>query len=242
MGEHFPSSVSTDTGGLSFLEFFQSDRETGRANSIVTMDLGEPRMIKNERQYRITKKQAACFSQTLEHLRQQPAEAEDVHPLIAKAQEDALRSQLADLEEQLREYESLKAGSLEPGQTQSRAGRANRAGGRALSVTGKSAPGPGSSSPHCPKTDFAFALSLELDALNAVAELPSILIKARIAQGLRQKDLAERLGLNEHQIQRYEATDYATASLARIKEVANALGLESNIPAQIPPTHSHSKK
>ena len=48
-------------------------------------------MIKNERQYRITMKKAARFSQTLE-LGQQPAEVEDVHPLIAKAQDDALRS------------------------------------------------------------------------------------------------------------------------------------------------------
>ena len=66
----------------------------------------------------------------------------------------------------------------------------------------------------------------DLDALNAVAELPTILIKARIAQDLRQKDLAEQLGLKDQQIQRYEATDYATASLTRIKEVANALGGE----------------
>lgn len=49
-------------------------------------------MIKNERQYRITMKKAARFSQTLDQLGQQPAEVEDVHPLIAKAQDDALRS------------------------------------------------------------------------------------------------------------------------------------------------------
>ena len=67
----------------------------------------------------------------------------------------------------------------------------------------------------------------DLDAVNAVAELPTILIQARIAQGLRQKDLAERLGLKEQQIQRYEATDYATASLTRLKEIANVLGEEA---------------
>ena len=133
-------------------------------------------MIKNERQYRITKNQVARFSRTLDHLRRQPTETKDMHPLIAKAQEDALQSQLADLEEQLQEYEALKTGHF------------------------------------------------DLSALNAVAEMPTVLIKARIAQGLRQKELAERLGLKEQQIQRYEATDYATASLTRIKEVANALG------------------
>ena len=104
-------------------------------------------MIKNERQYRITMKKAVRFSQTLDQLGQQPAEVEDVHPLIAEAQEDALRSQLADLKGQLRKYEVLKAGYF------------------------------------------------ELDALNAVAELPTVLIKTRIAQDLRQKDLAVRPGL-----------------------------------------------
>ena len=69
-----------------------------------------------------------------------------------------------------------------------------------------------------------------LDSLKVVADLPSILIKARIAQGLSQKDLAERIGLKEQQIQRYEATDYATANLARIKEVVNAFGVEINSP------------
>ena len=141
-------------------------------------------MIKNERQYRITKNQVDRFSRTLANLRRQPAEAKDVHSLIAKAQEDALQSQLTDLEKQLQEYEALKAGHF------------------------------------------------DLTTLNAVAELPTVLIKARIAQGLRQKDLADRLGLKEQQIQRYEATDYATASLTRIKEVANVLGGEANTSTQ----------
>ena len=140
-------------------------------------------MIKNERQYRITKAQAHRFSKTLLSLRERPTGIEGVHPLIAKAQEDALRSQLADLWGELREYESLKAG------------------------------------------DF------QCHELNVVAELPTVLIKARIAQGLSQKDLAERLGLKEQQIQRYEATDYASASLTRIREVASALGPETGKPA-----------
>ena len=102
-----------------------------------------------------------------------------MHPLIVKAQREALSSQIADLKEELREYEALKAGLF------------------------------------------------QLDQLKTVAELPTLLIKARIAQGLSQKELAERLGLKEQQIQRYEATDYASARLARIKEVAGALGIDS---------------
>lgn len=130
-------------------------------------------MIKNERQYRITKAQADGLSRTLEGLSQR---AEGVHPLIAKAQEDALKSQIEELQGELRDYESLLSGRFEP------------------------------------------------DDLRAVAHLPTMLIRARIAQGLSQKDLAERLGLKEQQIQRYEATDYASASLTRIREVAGALG------------------
>jgi ribosome-binding protein aMBF1 (putative translation factor) len=56
-------------------------------------------------------------------------------------------------------------------------------------------------------------------------ELPQTLIQARIAAGLTQKQLADRLGLKEQQVQRYEATGYASASLKRVKEVIQALGL-----------------
>ena len=66
----------------------------------------------------------------------------------------------------------------------------------------------------------------QLDSLKVVADLPSILIKARIAQGLSQKELADRVGLKEQQIQRYEATDYASANLARIMEVASAFDVD----------------
>ena len=41
--------------------------------------------------------------------------------------------------------------------------------------------------------------------------------------------LAERLGLKEQQIQRYEATEYASANLARVIEVSETLGLKFEI-------------
>ncbi len=142
-------------------------------------------MIKNERQYKVTRAQAAKFSDALNSLRQRTDE-EGIHPLIAKAQEDALSSQLSDLENELREYESLKSG------------------------------------------DF------QVDSLGVVADLSSILIKARIAQGLSQRDLAERIGVKEQQIQRYEATDYASANLARIKEVAAVFSVKTDSPESPP--------
>ena len=133
-------------------------------------------MIKNERQYRITKAQAVQFSEALRELEGNTAEELGLHPLLFKAKKDAVRSLLADLEEELRDYDVLKAGDFEFGQ------------------------------------------------LESVSELPRLLIKARIARGLSQKSLAGRLGLKAQQIQRYKASEYASASLARVRSVAEVLG------------------
>jgi transcriptional regulator with XRE-family HTH domain len=65
----------------------------------------------------------------------------------------------------------------------------------------------------------------EVGRLESLDELPRLLIRSRIAQGLTQKDLAVRLGMQEQQVQRYEANDWATASLSRLTEVAAVLGL-----------------
>lgn len=66
----------------------------------------------------------------------------------------------------------------------------------------------------------------EIGVPQTVADLPWILIRARIAAGMTQADLAERLGLKSQQIQRYEATDYESASLSRLIEIADALGVQ----------------
>ena len=66
-------------------------------------------MIKYERQYKITRAQADRFSQALRELEK----SSGIHPLLLKARKKALRSQLADLEDDLREYEALKARGLE---------------------------------------------------------------------------------------------------------------------------------
>lgn len=62
-----------------------------------------------------------------------------------------------------------------------------------------------------------------LSRLQIVAELPELLIEARIAAGLTQSALAHELGVKPQQIQRYEATNYAQASLARIQAIADAI-------------------
>ena len=60
---------------------------------------------------------------------------------------------------------------------------------------------------------------------SSLAELPTLLVKARIARGWTQRDLADALGVAEQQMQRYEATGYRAASLARLCDVADALNV-----------------
>jgi len=40
LGELFPASAIANADGFSFLEFFQTDRETGRRKGIIAIDLG----------------------------------------------------------------------------------------------------------------------------------------------------------------------------------------------------------
>ena len=42
LGELFPASIGATADGTSFLEFFQTARETGRIKGIVAVDLGGP--------------------------------------------------------------------------------------------------------------------------------------------------------------------------------------------------------
>ena len=70
-------------------------------------------MIKNERQYWITKIQADRFAKALGELDSETAEGLAMHPLLFKAKKDAAKSQLADLEEELQDYERLKSGDFE---------------------------------------------------------------------------------------------------------------------------------
>jgi transcriptional regulator with XRE-family HTH domain len=59
--------------------------------------------------------------------------------------------------------------------------------------------------------------------MNMLGELPEILIKARIAKNWTQSELADRVGLKEQQIQRYESTDYAGASTWKLLYILDAL-------------------
>lgn len=70
-------------------------------------------------------------------------------------------------------------------------------------------------------------------AVHSLRELPTLLVKARVAAGLSQKQLAQKLGLKPQQIQRYEASRYRTITLARMLQVAEALGLRFDGAAKV---------
>ncbi len=146
-------------------------------------------MIKNERQYRITKAEAEKFQKVLADLAASSVPQGQLDTRLAQAERGAIESQLEDLLREIDEYEDLKSGKV--------------------SV-------------------------IRLDTFD---ELPEGLIRARIAADLSQKALAERLGLKEQQIQRYESEGYRSASFQRLSDIANALGVtireEIELPAQI---------
>jgi len=134
-------------------------------------------MIKNDRQYNITKAQAEKFARALRDI-SKGSSVQDIHPALAKAQREAMENQYQELQQELKEYEELKSGKR------------------------------------------------KTIRVNSFAHLPIALIQARIARGLTQKDLAQRLGLKEQQIQRYEVSSYAKASLARINQIIDVLDIK----------------
>jgi len=137
-------------------------------------------MIKNKRQYLITKAAMQQFRKAL-------IEFEKNHGfetnLLIKAEYEGLKSQYEELSNEVSLYEEL--------------------------VNNKH----------------------KVFSIYSIDDLPIVLISARIAQNLSQKELAEKLGLKEQQIQRYEGSDYSTASFERIMEICKVLnvGFDSKI-------------
>ncbi len=141
-------------------------------------------MIKNEKQYRITKAQVRRFEDALAELATQERPS-NITPRLWEAQRQAAESQVEELTGQVEEYERLYIG-------------------------------------RCKEV-----------ILNAVEDLPKALIRARIAAGMTQEGLARRLGVKPQQVQRYEATEYESASFARILKVVQTLGLRMPKPVRL---------
>ena len=66
-------------------------------------------MIGNERQYGITRNAALDFTRAIKEFDANAPERADMHPRLLRAERDAMESQLADLRQELEEYEQLKS-------------------------------------------------------------------------------------------------------------------------------------
>ncbi|MCL1472031.1 helix-turn-helix domain-containing protein [Argonema antarcticum] len=62
--------------------------------------------------------------------------------------------------------------------------------------------------------------------LDDIDDLPQLLIRARMAAKLSQKELADLAGLTEEQIKRYEDNDYEDASFLDVRFVIDALDIQ----------------
>jgi DNA-binding XRE family transcriptional regulator len=62
--------------------------------------------------------------------------------------------------------------------------------------------------------------------ITSLHELPIALIEARIAARLTQRQLADRIGVAEQQVQRWEANNYSGVGLDRLQSIADALGMQ----------------
>lgn len=61
----------------------------------------------------------------------------------------------------------------------------------------------------------------------------------RIASGMSQKQLADEMFIKEQQIQRYEQTDYLSASFDRILQLLNVLGVQMILKKKFDKTDLH---
>lgn len=61
--------------------------------------------------------------------------------------------------------------------------------------------------------------------MTPLTDIGEELVAARIASGLSQRELAERVGVHQQQIARWEKNRYGCVSLSRVSRVADALGV-----------------
>lgn len=65
--------------------------------------------------------------------------------------------------------------------------------------------------------------AIPIPPISSIEEIPLALIRVRIARGWTQARLAEELGVSEQQVQRDEANAYRSASVERLRRIADAL-------------------
>ena len=71
--------------------------------------------------------------------------------------------------------------------------------------------------------------NLELPRIDRLDEVAPYIVKLRIAKGLSQTELANRLGISKQVISRYEESDYQTVGIGRLQEILDAIGVKTAV-------------
>jgi ribosome-binding protein aMBF1 (putative translation factor) len=135
-------------------------------------------MIQNQRQYRITREEAAKMEAALRaYDRGEVPKNPDVQPAMRQLCRDAIASLLQEMRDDIAEYEAIR------------------------------------------KRKRRFVV-------HSLEELAPALLKARIASGLSTRELARRVQISERQLRRYEASDFRSAPVWRLLDIADELGIK----------------
>jgi DNA-binding XRE family transcriptional regulator len=134
-------------------------------------------MIKNEKQYKISKKLVKDLNNEIESIYNDV----EKHPLRKELLITSLEVARNDIEKEILDYETLKK-------------------------------------------DKKNTIKERL-----ITELPSILTEYKIISGLTQKEFAQKLGVKEQQLQRYEANNFKSVTFKNLLRFFDLVGLEIRI-------------
>jgi HTH-type transcriptional regulator / antitoxin HigA len=70
---------------------------------------------------------------------------------------------------------------------------------------------------------------LVLPPVERLDQVAPFIAKIRIAKGVSQTELANRLGVSKQVISRYEESDYQTVAVARLQEILDAIGIKTAV-------------
>lgn len=70
---------------------------------------------------------------------------------------------------------------------------------------------------------------LVLAPVERLDQIAPFIAKIRIAKGVSQTELANRLGVSKQVISRYEESDYQTVAVARLQEILDAIGIKTAV-------------
>ena len=70
---------------------------------------------------------------------------------------------------------------------------------------------------------------LKVPRIDRLDKIAPFIVKLRIAKGVSQTELANRLGVSKQVISRYEESDYQTVGIARLQEILDAIGVKTAV-------------